>query len=140
TKYSTLGIYAVILLLHALLNLFGVRVLDLFNRVSVIWHLAGVTLIAAVLVLVPKQHQSVSFVFTHYVNTTGFHSSLYVSAIGLLLAGYTFCGYDASAHLSEETEHAAVAAPRGIIRAIWMSWIAGAVLIAGMLYAVRYYA
>ena len=138
-EYSTLGIYAAILLLHALLNLFGVRVLDLFNRVSVVWHLAGVALIVAVLVAVPTQHQSVSFVLTHYVNTTGFHSAVYVSAIGLLLAGYTFSGYDASAHLSEETEHAAVAAPKGIIRAIWTSWIAGAVLIAGMLYAIRKY-
>ena len=49
---------------------------------------------------------------------------MYVSAIGLLLAGYTFYVYDASAHLSEETEHAAVAAPKGIIRAICTSGIA----------------
>jgi amino acid transporter len=60
--------------------------------------------------------------------------------VGLLLAGYTFSGYDASAHLSEETSQAAVSAPRGIVRAIWVSWVAGLVLIVGMLYAVQNYA
>jgi amino acid transporter len=140
TTKSTLGIYALILLLHALLNLRGIRLASILNSISVWWHLAGVAAIVATLAIVPSHHQSMSFVFTHYVNTTGFKSGIYVSAIGLLMAGYTFSGYDASCHLSEETSRAAVHAPRGILRSIYVSWIAGFILIAGMLFAVKDYA
>ncbi len=40
---------------------------------------------------------------------------VYVFLIGLLLAQYTFTGYDASAHMTEETHNAAIAGPRGIV-------------------------
>ncbi|CAM5260042.1 Amino acid permease OS=Streptomyces alboniger OX=132473 GN=CP975_19060 PE=4 SV=1 [Streptomyces alboniger] len=82
------------------------------------WHVAGVTVIVAVLAIVPDHHQSPSFVFGGFVNDTGWDIPLYVTAIGLLLAQYTFCGYDASAHLSEETSNASVSGARGIVRAI----------------------
>ncbi|MFB7474324.1 amino acid permease [Kitasatospora sp. NPDC056184] len=135
-----LTIFAGVLLLHALLNVFGVRVVSLFNAVSVWWHLLGVALIVGVLTVIPSNHQSLSWVFTHFENGTGWTSPLYASAVGLLLGGYTFCGYDASAHLSEETKDARVAAPRGIIRSIWVSLLAGFVLLAGLLFAVQDYA
>ena len=38
------------------------------------------------------------------VNNTGFSGPLYVFLLGLLLAQYTFTGYDASAHMTEETQ------------------------------------
>ncbi|MCX4751164.1 amino acid permease [Kitasatospora sp. NBC_01287] len=133
-------IFALILLVHALVNLRGVRLVSVLNGVSVIWHLAGVAVIVAVLALVPAHHQSAAFVFTHFANGTGWHSSMYVAAVGLLMAQYTFSGYDASAHLSEETTGASVAAPRGIVRSIWVSWIAGLVLLAGLTFAIQDYA
>jgi len=135
-----LTIFAGVLLLHALLNVVGVRVVSLLNSVSVWWHLLGVALIVGVLTVVPSNHQSLSWVFTHFENGTGWTNPLYVSTIGLLLGGYTFCGYDASAHLSEETKDARIAAPRGIVRSIWVSLLAGTVLLAGLLFAVQDYA
>lgn len=131
TPEKTMLIFVVILLLHATLNLFGVRLVSVLNSISVWWHLAGVALIVGALVIVPDHHQSPSFVFTEFVNDTGWENPLYVAAIGLLLAQYTFSGYDASAHLSEETSNASVSAARGIVRAIWVSWLAGFVLLAG---------
>ncbi len=56
--------------------------------------------------------------------------------IGLLLAQYTFTGYDASAHMTEETHNAAIAGPKGIVRSIWVSLIAGFVLLVGITYAI----
>jgi amino acid transporter len=73
------------------------------------------------------------------VNDTGWHNPVYVAAIGLLLAQYTFSGYDASAHLSEETSNASVSAAKGIVRSIWVSWIAGFVLLAGLTFAIQDY-
>ncbi|MEW1719745.1 amino acid permease [Streptomyces sp. NPDC093109] len=140
TPGRTLGIFAVILLLLATLNLFGVRVVSVLNSISVWWHLAGVAVIVGALVLVPTHHQSPSFVFTEFVNGTGWNSPLYVGLLGLLLAQYTFSGYDASAHLSEETTQAQVSAARGIVRSIFWSWIVGFILLAGMLFAIQDYA
>ncbi|MCX4666476.1 amino acid permease [Streptomyces sp. NBC_01381] len=140
TPGSTMLIFLCVLLLHAALNLRGVRVVSVLNSISVWWHLAGVAVIVGVLVVVPSHHQSPSFVFGHFANETGWDNPLYVAAIGLLLAQYTFSGYDASAHLSEETTNAQVAASRGIVRAIWVSWVAGFVLLAGLTFAIKDYA
>ncbi|MEV8396060.1 MULTISPECIES: amino acid permease [unclassified Streptomyces] len=135
----TFVIFLCILLLHAVLNLFGVRLVSVLNSISVWWHLVGVAIIVGVLAIVPDHHQSPSFVFTEFVNDSGWQNPLYVAAIGLLLAQYTFCGYDASAHLSEETSNASVTAARGIVRAIWVSWIAGFALLAGLTFAIQDY-
>ncbi|RNG28832.1 amino acid permease [Streptomyces botrytidirepellens] len=140
TPGSTMVIFICILLLHATLNLFGVRLVSLLNSVSVWWHLAGVAIIVGALAIIPSHHQSPEFVFTEFVNNTGWSNPLYVTAIGLLLAQYTFSGYDASAHLSEETSNASVSAARGIVRAIWVSWVAGFVLLAGLTFAIQDYA
>ncbi|SCK31616.1 amino acid permease [Streptomyces sp. AmelKG-E11A] len=139
TPGSTMLIFVAILLLHATLNLFGVRLVSVLNTISVWWHLAGVALIVGALWIVPDQHRSPSFVFTEFVNDTGWDNPFYVAAVGLLLAQYTFSGYDASAHLSEETSRASVAAAKGIVRAIWVSWIAGFALLTGLTFAIQDY-
>ncbi|WP_030800458.1 amino acid permease, partial [Streptomyces sp. NRRL F-3273] len=139
TPGHTMVIFLCILLLHAVLNLFGVRLVSVLNSISVWWHLAGVAVIVTVLAVVPSNHQSPSFVFTEFVNNTGWGSGFYVVMIGLLMAQYTFTGYDASAHMTEETHDAAVAGPRGIVQSIWTSWIAGFVLLLGFTFAIQSY-
>ena len=136
-------IYAVVLFLHGLLNTFGVGLVALLNDISVWWHLIGVAIIFAVLFFVPAHHQSVSFIFTNFVNNTGFSFGgvpIYVFLIGLLLAQYTFTGYDASAHMTEETNNAALAGPRGIVWSIVVSLIAGWILLIGVTGAIQNYA
>jgi amino acid transporter len=139
TPWRTMGLFAAILLLHAVVNLFSVSVVSVLNGISVWWHIVGVAVIFLALILVPSHHQSVDWVFSHYVNNTGWHNPLYVTALGLLLAQYTFSGYDASAHLSEETTGAQLSAPRGIVRSIWVSWIAGFFLLFALTYAIQNY-
>ncbi|HTR94277.1 MAG TPA: amino acid permease [Trebonia sp.] len=137
--WHTIVLLAGILILHGLLNSFGVRLVALLNNVSVWWHIIGVLLIVGVLVIAPSHHQSASFVFTHYVNNTGWGSWLYVALLGLLLAQYTFTGYDASAHMTEETKSAAVSGPRGIVMSIVVSLIAGWILLIGVTFAIQNY-
>ncbi|MEU2064324.1 amino acid permease [Streptomyces sp. NPDC013455] len=139
TPARTVLLFAAILLLHGLLNTFGVRIVAFLNSVSVWWHVLGVALIAGALALVPDRHQSATFVFTEFVNRTGWGSTPYVVVLGLLMAQYTFTGYDASAHMTEETHDAATAGPKGIVRSIWTSWIAGFVLLLGFTFAIQSY-
>jgi amino acid permease (GABA permease) len=137
--WHTIVLFGGILILHGLLNSFGVRLVALLNNVSVWWHIIGVLLIVGVLLIAPSHHQSASYVFTHYVNNTGWGSWLYVSLLGLLLAQYTFTGYDASAHMTEETRSAAVAGPRGIVMSIIVSLVAGWILLIGVTFAIQSY-
>jgi amino acid transporter len=109
------------------------RLVALFNSVSVWWHVIGVIVVIAVLAFVPDKHQSLDFVFTERINNSGwtggstgsFFFWLYVLPLGFLLTMYTQTGYDASAHISEETRGAAEGAARGLWRSVFWSAVFG---------------
>src|SRR5690606_19272035 len=65
-------VYTLIIGLHLALNRANVNALSLLNSVSAWWHMAGVALIVVLLVVVPRKHQSVSFVFGEVINNSGF--------------------------------------------------------------------
>ncbi len=136
TNGYVLIMYGAILFVHGVLNTFGVRIVAFLSDVSVWWHVLGVILIAIVLAVVPSHHDSASFVFTKFVNLSGFKEGWYVLLIGLLMAQYTFTGYDASAHMSEETHGADLAAPRGIVTSILVSLVAGFVLLVAITFVI----
>jgi amino acid permease (GABA permease) len=131
-----LFVYACVLVVHGLLNTFGVRVVAFLCDVSAWWHLLGVATIAIVLFFVPSHHASASFVFTKFENQSTLGVPWFVFMVGLLFAQYTFTGYDASAHLSEETHNADVSAPRGIVSSILISLIAGWILILAITFVI----
>jgi amino acid permease (GABA permease) len=139
--WVTVLIFAVVLLVHGTLNQFGIRLVALLNDVSVWWHLLGVLIVVSVLAFVPSHHQPASFVFGHFNNGTGLNvGAFYIVLIGLLLAQYTFTGYDASAHMTEETHNAARSGPRGIVMSILVSLFAGWLLLIGVTFAIQNYA
>ncbi len=138
--WETITIFALVLLLHGLLNQFGIRLVALLNDISVWWHILGVLIIVAVLAFVPSHHYPASQVFGHFVSNYGWHSTIYVAALGLLLAQYTFTGYDASAHMTEETHEASRSGPRGVVMSIVVSLFAGWVLLIGLTFAIQNYA
>lgn len=129
TVGHVLAIYAGILALHGVLNTFGVRIVAFLSDVSAWWHMLGVAVIALVLFFIPSHHASLGFIFTKFENQTTLGVPIYVFMLGLLMAQYTFTGYDASAHMSEETHNADLAAPKGIVNSIAISLIAGWILI-----------
>ena len=126
-----------------LVNIFSSHLLALINNVSVWWHVAGAAIVILICVFGPKSHQSFSFVFTERINNSGFGDGttsgltfwLYVLPLGFLLTQYTITGYDASAHLSEETQGAANGAAKGIWQSIFYSAIGGWILLLSFLFA-----
>ena len=142
TPGRTFLIFLVIILAHGLLNTFGVSLVRLLSDVSAWWHLIGVAVIVAVLAFVPDQHKPISQVLFEVKNETGFTfagAGLYAVLIGLLMAQYTYTGYDASAHVAEETHDASRAAPRGIVMSVVVSVIAGFVLLFAITWAIQNY-
>jgi amino acid permease (GABA permease) len=139
TQDHTILLFGAILVLHGLVNTFGVRLVALLNDVSVWWHVVGVAVIVGALAIVPAQHQPPEVVFAAFANNTGWESTFYVALLGLLLAQYTLTGFDASAHMTEETRQAAVAGPRGIVMSIVVSLVAGWILLIGVTFAIQDY-
>jgi amino acid transporter len=77
------------------------------------------------------------------LNNSGFSGSnfssitfWFVFGIGLLMAQYTYTGYDASAHMSEETRSASRAAAIGVVMSVVMSVIFGFILLVAVTFAV----
>jgi amino acid permease (GABA permease) len=129
TPGRTYLLFLAIVLVHALLNTFGVRLVAFLSNVSAWWHVGGVLVVVGALWILPEHHQSAEWTLTGWHNATGWTSGLYVFLMGLLMAQYTFTGYDASAHVAEETRGAARSAPRGIVMSVVVSVVGGFVLL-----------
>ncbi|KAI0804728.1 APC amino acid permease [Irpex lacteus] len=145
TEKTNIGIYAAVLVAQGLVNTFGVHLLRHLNNISIWWHAIGTTaLIIAVLSKAPI-HRPAKFVFATFIDGTGIGgpgwsvraSPAYVVVIGILMAQYSLTGFDASAHMTEETHNAAVAGPIGIIMAIGVSAVLGWFLILGLLFSIQ---
>jgi amino acid transporter len=136
-------LFFLILVVYTLVNIFGDRILALANNISVGWHVLGVAVIIALLVFVPDDHQSASFVFGERTNNSGLHDGsttnlgfwLLVLPIGFLLTMYTQTGYDASAHTAEETKGAAISAAQGVWRSVFFSALIGWLVLLAFLFA-----
>jgi amino acid permease (GABA permease) len=139
----TIAIYGVVLFLHGLLNTFGIKLVALLNDVSVWWHVVGVAVIFVAMFFLSAGHTDLGTVFTHFENRTSADGVapvlplFYVMLIGLLNAQYTLTGYDASAHMSEETHDASTSAPRGIVFSVVISVIMGFILLVAMNYGIN---
>src|SRR6476659_7399237 len=141
----TFVLFLVILAISALINIFSSHLLAVINNVSVWWHVAGAAAVIVILWLIPAQHASFSDVFAKTINnsgmfggsTSGWGFLLFVLPIAAILTQYTITGYDASAHLSEETKSAANAAAKGIWQSIFYSAIGGWILLLSFLFAVQ---
>jgi amino acid transporter len=103
------------------------------------WHVIGVAIIVILLIAVPSHHASVSYVFTGKAYGQFPHSMywFYVLPLGFLLTMYTITGYDASAHVSEETTGASVSAARGVWRSVAYSAAIGWILLLALTFAVQ---
>jgi amino acid transporter len=142
---SIFVLYAVFLGATAIVNMFQVSITALLNTVSAYWHMAGVAFIVLVLIIVPDEHQSFGYVFGETVNASGYGSATdnfsnpafwFVFGLGLLLSQYTITGFDASAHMAEETHKASRMAAVGMYMAVVVSVVFGWILLLAVTFAI----
>jgi amino acid transporter len=136
TPRNILGAYALILLSHALINHYGIRLVAWLNDFSVTVHIIGVIVIVGALFLfAPKQ--PASFFFTRVTSNPNGWPYWWAFIIGLLQAQWTFTGYDASAAVSEETVDPRRRAPWGILLAVVTSSVVGYLLLIGLTLSIK---
>jgi amino acid transporter len=135
---ETFVLFVIFLVAHVTLNIRGSHLVARLNGISVFWHVGGVAAIVLVLIFAPHDHASVSDVFTKRINNSGFGSGMYwwyVLPLGFLLTQYTITGFDASAHISEETHGAAESAPKGVWRSVFYSAVIGYIVLLAITFA-----
>ena len=142
TSTNIFIIYLIVLVVHGLLNTFSVNLVKIFGDISVWWHVVGVIIIAGFLFIAPTNKRGIGGAFDKAPDsalltgwTGGVMLTVYLFCLGLLLAQYTITGFDASAHVSEETVGARTEAPKAIVRSIYISAIAALVMNLAMIAA-----
>jgi amino acid transporter len=140
----TMGI---LMLIQLGMNIMGISLVSLLNQVSVWWHIVIVAAVVILIFLTGKPDQSGLTLFAiepldtagGWDNNLGVVHLTYGPAISypvvlafffsLLQANWTYTGYDASAHVAEETLGARVASAWGIFLSVAVSAIVGFVFL-----------
>ena len=133
----------VITLSQAFFNHLGIRVTSMLTDFSGYLILAvTVALTFALLAWAPAIDVTRLITFSNYSGPAGgdvwpaMTSMPWLFALGFLHAGYTITGFDASAHVSEETHLAARQVPRGMIFAVLVSGLAGWIMVSAITVAI----
>src|SRR5438067_5543444 len=154
-----LAVMVAILIPQVAVNLRGIRLTARLSDVSVWWHIGGGALIVAALAFWGRHHNSLAFLLSFHPTVNLLEASktmaigdaaiasplfrlvpplasLYSAApplllfvLALLQAQWTYTGYDASAHLAEETIMARRNTAWGIVLSVAVSAVAGYVML-----------
>jgi amino acid transporter len=137
----------VLMLIELAMNIAGISLVAVLNQVSVWWHMVIVAAVVLLVFITGKPDQSGLGLFSiqpldtagSWNNDLGFVNLQYGPAIGyplllafffsLLQANWTYTGYDASAHVAEETVGARVASAWGLFMSVAVSAVVGFVFL-----------
>ena len=140
----------VILAIQLALNIAGINLVALLNQVSVWWHIVIVAVVVVLIFLAGKPDQSGLTLFAvqpqdvagSWDNNLGFAHLMYGPAssyplilaffFSLLLANWTYTGYDASAHVAEETVGARMASAWGVFLSVAVSAVVGYIFLVAL--------
>jgi amino acid transporter len=128
--------FSITLIIHGLLNQYGVKLVARLNDVSVTVHIIGVlAIVIGVFLFAPMQ--PVGFLLTPAPAPSMNAPYIWLFLLGLLQAQWTYTGFEASAHMCEETSNARRSAPWGIVLSIGVSGIAGYALLLALTLAIQ---
>ena len=111
------------------INSIGVRLLAIINNIGVGAEILGM-LVFALLLLFFANHQSPAILLdTSYTSGLANGSYLPVFLVGMFMALFVVYGFDTAGTFGEETIDAGRQAPRGVLSAIWISGLVGAIFL-----------
>jgi amino acid transporter len=140
---------AVLLVIQLVLNIAGIRIVAKLNDASVWWHIGTVLVIVGALFLISsgKAHSTLSPFAIAPQDTTGSASVFggvlnlgpaagyalpFAFLFSLLQAQWTYTGYDASAHVAEETIGARLSSAWGVFISVAVSAVVGYIVLLGL--------
>jgi amino acid transporter len=140
----------VILIIQLILNIAGINLVALLNQVSVWWHMAIVAAVVVFIFATGKPDQSgltlgaiqpldqagswnnnLGFINLQYGPATSY-PLIIAFFFSLLLANWTYTGYDASAHVAEETVGARMSSAWGVFLSVAVSAVVGYIFLVAL--------
>lgn len=134
---AVVGLYIGLIIASTLYNLLGLRFSAYLNKFMVAWVLIGTVVIIVAVPAMAPSHNSAKWVFTEFINNTGYTSMPIVFFVGMLQSGWALVGYETGAQIVEGTKNAAVTAPRGIIICVIGAIVQGFALILSTLFSIQ---
>lgn len=139
---------AVILCSHVLVNTLRLKNLRYMVYTAIVLNSIFVAGVAIAVLASAKKHNDAAFVFGHFFDGTAVKDShavgwsqraspAYVAVCGIMFSQYTLLGFDASAHLCEETKHAVKVAPWCMLSSVMASFFFGFLLLLCLLFAIQ---
>jgi amino acid permease (GABA permease) len=139
-KWLFLLMYIGLTVIWAFLNTFALEVIAFIDIISIWWQLIGGIIIVVMLPLVSLTTKSASYVFTTFemaTDTTGISSKPYAVILSFLVSQYSLYGYDAAAHLTEETKGADKNGPIAILTSIGIISVFGWAYILALTFSIQ---
>eukprot|EP00455_Lapot_gusevi_P044400 TRINITY_DN553_c0_g2_i6.p1 TRINITY_DN553_c0_g2~~TRINITY_DN553_c0_g2_i6.p1 ORF type:complete len:382 (+),score=64.56 TRINITY_DN553_c0_g2_i6:133-1278(+) len=121
-----------------LLNVLRVDQQGWLNNLAAVWQVFSTLAIIITVLSTAPSSASASDVFQKTINNTGLdqtNAMVYVALMGLLFSLFSFSGYEAGAHMAEETHNSRSSAPWGIVATCISTALTGIVYILGLLFA-----
>ena len=139
---NAIWVTGILIFIEILFNVAGTKIVAFMNDLSVWWHIFFVAAIAAALFLFGSQPtHDLGFLFQVSPGTDA-DGNVWSSvvpfgvagafALSLLQAQWTYTGYDASAHVAEETVQARTASAWGVFMSVAVSAVAGYVVLVAL--------
>ncbi len=118
-----------VLLSTTIINVAGVRLLTTINNIGVGAEIVGM-LVFALILLFFANHQSPAVLFdTSYTSNLADGSYFPVFLVGAFMALFVVYGFDTAGTFGEETVDASRQSPRGLLAAVWLSGLVGAIFL-----------
>ena len=140
---NAIWVTGVLIAIEVVFNVAGTRIVAFMNDLSVWWHIGFVAAIAIALFLFGSQPtHDLGFLFTIAPAGTAADGTPWADvipfgvagafALSLLQAQWTYTGYDASAHVAEETVFARRASAWGVFLSVAVSAIVGYIVLVAL--------
>ncbi len=137
---NAIWVTGILIAIEVVFNVAGTRVVAFMNDLSVWWHIFFVAAIAIALMALGSQPTNdIGFLFTVESAGTSSDGTPWAAiipfgiagafALSLLQSQWTYTGYDASAHVAEETRFARRASAWGVFLSVAVSAVAGYVVL-----------
>ncbi|KAF7895867.1 hypothetical protein EAF00_005882 [Botryotinia globosa] len=117
-----------------IVNAFMTSLLPLITKSAFIWSIVGFVVICiTVLATASPDYNDASFVFTDFINSTGWPDGV-AWLLGLLQAGLGLTGFDAVAHMIEEIPNPGVQGPKIMIGCVLIGVFTGFIFLMVLLF------
>ena len=123
-----------VMLVCFLINVFGAKYLDLFNKICIYWTAASVLIILITLLSMADTKRSGAYVFGHYDASSSGWPAGWAFFVGLLQPAYTLTGYGLVAAMCEEVQNPAREVPKAIFFSVVAAGITGVIYLIPLLF------